>query len=90
MSDSRRACLAVGFLLFGLGVIGVGTTVVGEYQARLALPPEMQTAQAIEMYFDGAACLSCGLLRNFCALIAFVGGAVALLSWPDSASGRQF
>ena len=81
MNDGRKVFVISSVLCFGLGFVGVIYMTVLEYQARLELPPEMQTPEAIQMYYDGAVCLSCDISRIFFALLSIGLGIIILLGW---------
>jgi hypothetical protein len=72
------AGLAGFFLLFTIG--GVLLMYVGEWLARRQLPPEMQTAKAIQTHFDGAVCLACDL-GGILILMGLSLAIVILLAW---------
>ena len=81
MSDLRKAFLFTSILCFGIGIVGVVAMTTMEYQARQALPPEMQTPEAVQSLYDGAVCLSCDLNRIMFAILGFGSGIIVLLFW---------
>ncbi|MBC7900821.1 MAG: hypothetical protein H7070_12310 [Saprospiraceae bacterium] len=52
-----------------------------ENQARQQLPPDMQTTEAIEAYYDGAVCLACDFASIGIAFLSICLGAILLLLW---------
>jgi hypothetical protein len=58
----RKAYTLVLTGCVALGIVGVLVSVLGEWHARRQLPPELQSPEAIQHHFDGAACLGCGIM----------------------------
>lgn len=61
LSAMRRAYTFVLAVCVALGIAGVLVGVISEWRARRQLPPELQSSEAIQYHFDGAACMGCGL-----------------------------
>lgn len=64
-----------------LGISGVLTSVVGEWHARRQLPPEMQSPEAIQYYYDGAVCLGCGIMGFITVAWAIIMGVLFAIIW---------
>ena len=64
-----------------LGIAGVLVSVIGEWHARRQLTPEIQSPEAIQHYFDGAACLGCGLMGFMMVASAIFMGILFALIW---------
>ena len=67
---------------------GVIVLTVMEYQARTALPPEEQTAEAIAALYDGAVCLRCDLGRYLLVIYGFLAFIPTLIGWGIYELGR--
>jgi hypothetical protein len=77
----RKIFLVTVLVLFVVTIFGVIAMGVMEYNTRLALPPEHQSAEAIEKIYDGAACLGCGIVQIAIAFYGSIAVAATLLSW---------
>ena len=79
--------LSVFVMIATLG--GIIALTVMEHQARAALPPDEQTAEAIATLYDGAVCLKCDLSRY----LLFISGSLAfvtvLIGWGIYEFGRS-
>jgi len=64
-----------------LGVAGVLIGVIGEWHARRQLPPEMQSPEAIQYYYDGAVCLGCGIMGFIIVAWAIIMGILFAVIW---------
>ena len=81
-SDQNRKTMTtlskvIVILMFGSFAFGIFWKVYFdylEYEARLGLPPEMRTQEAIQQYYDGAACLTCGVSGTALMTLFFGGG----------------
>ncbi|HYO91106.1 MAG TPA: hypothetical protein VEQ40_05700 [Pyrinomonadaceae bacterium] len=79
-SAMRQAYTLVLAFCLALGVFGVLFAVVGEWNARRQLPPEMRTPEAIQHYFDGTVCFGCefgGFMMIAAAIL--IGCPIALI-----------
>ena len=81
MRDSRKFFLIVIGLCFAGALIGIIAMEVTEHLARLDLPPEMQTPEAIQKNYDGAVCLSCDLNKFAFGFFGFGFGFLFLVFW---------
>ncbi len=81
MNDARKAFLIAAGLCFVIAVSGVISMSIMEYQARQALPPEEQTADALATLYDGAVCLGCDISRMWFAMFGFASVTAILLGW---------
>lgn len=80
LSAMRKVYAIALACCLALGVGGVLFAVVGEWNARRKLPPEMRSPEAIQYHFDGSACSECelgGFMMVFSAI--FMGGLLALI-----------
>ena len=66
-------------LIFGLAFVSILIGAITERVARLNLPPEHQTPEAIQYYYDGAVCLLCEVDGWFVAFLIIVCGVIALV-----------
>jgi len=69
-----------GFCLL-LTIGGALLMYVGEWLERRKLPPEMQTPEAIQKYYDGAVCLACDLGGGVMILIGISSMIAVFLVW---------
>jgi len=60
-----------------------------EYQARAALPPDEQTAEAIASIYDGAVCLTCDYGRVFLIMFGPLAFGAVLVGWGIYELGRR-
>ena len=67
------------FLLLTIG--GALFMYVGEWIERRKLPPEMQTPDAIQKYYDGAVCLACDFGGGILILIGISSMITVFLVW---------
>jgi hypothetical protein len=79
--------LSVVVLIATLG--GIITLTVVEYQARAALPPDEQTAEAIASLYDGAVCLACDYGRVFLGMLGPLMLGAVLIAWGIYETGRR-
>ena len=79
--------LLIFILIATLGGIVVPTAM--EYQARAALPPDQQTAEAIASIYDGAVCLGCDYGRIFLGMFGSLAFVTVLMGWGIYESVRR-
>ena len=90
MNVPRKVFLFTTTLLVAGTVIGIVVLILMEYEARAALPPEQQTAEAIATLYDGAVCLGCDLSAIFVAMLGSAAVVISLLTWGVYEVGRVF
>ena len=80
LSRMRKAYATALACCLALGVFGVLFAVVGEWNARRKLPPELRSPEAIQYHFDGSVCLGCELGGSMIVVSAiFIGGLLAII-----------
>ena len=79
--------ITVALLVLGT-IVGIAVLTIMENQARAALPPEQQTAEAIATIYDGAVCLGCDLGRIFFGMFGAIAVMLSLLAWAVYEVGR--
>lgn len=64
-----------------LGIAGILVSVGGESYARSQLPPDLNSPEAIQYYYDGAVCLGCQIIGAAIFFIALALGGMTSLVW---------
>ena len=89
MKTARKVFLVSALGFFIVTVAGIVAMTLMEHNARMALPSEQQTPEAIERLYDGAVCLACDLWRIFIAMFGSIVVIGTLLLWGLSEIGRR-
>lgn len=72
--------VVAGFSLL-ISICGALLMYLGEWIERSKLPPEMQTPEAIQKYYDGAVCLACDFGGGILILTGISSAITVLLAW---------
>ena len=76
----RKTFAIVLAICVAFGIFGALIAVVGEWNARRQLPPEMRSSESIQRYYDGAVCLDCSIGGGMVVIGSiFVGGIITLV-----------
>lgn len=81
MDAFRKPLLILIALVFGSAIIGVVGLEIAEFLFRLELPPEQQTAEAIQRDYDGVVCLGCSIVKGVILFAGSFGAIVLVLVW---------
>ena len=88
MPTPRNIFIVLAVLVPLVMIAGIVVLTVMEQQARAALPPGEQTAEAIASIYDGAVCLGCDYGRVFFAMFGSASFVAVLLGWAVYEAGR--
>lgn len=80
-SVMRKAFAIVLAICAAFGVLGVLLAVVGEWDARRQLPPDMRSPEAIQRYYDGAVCLGCSIGGGMVVIGSVFMTGIIVLIW---------
>jgi cytochrome bd-type quinol oxidase subunit 1 len=85
----RRVFFILSVFVMIATLSGIIALTVMEYQARAALPPHEQTAEAIASIYDGAVCLACDYGRIFIVMLGPLAFVAVLIGWGIYEVGRR-